>query len=79
MLQARRKAVSSSRSSLDITEGTFRKCVSHSRPTKINKSDIYRCPVVDPGARFLVSASSNRGWHGDSTRTIFVHDIKPVQ
>jgi len=35
--------------------------------------------LVDPGARFLVSASSNRGWHGDSTRTIFVHDIKHVQ
>lgn len=35
--------------------------------------------VVDPGARFLVSASSNRGWHGDSTRTVFVHDIKHVQ
>ncbi|KIJ69288.1 hypothetical protein HYDPIDRAFT_105887 [Hydnomerulius pinastri MD-312] len=33
--------------------------------------------LVDPGARFLVSASSNRGWHGDSTRTVFVHDIKP--
>lgn len=35
--------------------------------------------VVDPAARFLVSASSNRGWHGDSTRTVFVHDIKHVQ
>ena len=33
--------------------------------------------VVDPGGRFLISASSNRGWHGDSTRTVFVHDIKP--
>ncbi|KAH7889346.1 WD40 repeat-like protein [Phlebopus sp. FC_14] len=33
--------------------------------------------IVDPGARFLVSASSNRGWHGDSTRTVFVHDIRP--
>ncbi|KAF9246312.1 WD40-repeat-containing domain protein [Melanogaster broomeanus] len=32
--------------------------------------------IVDPGARFLVSASSNRGWHGDSTRTVFVHEIK---
>ncbi|KAG9318684.1 WD40-repeat-containing domain protein [Chiua virens] len=32
--------------------------------------------IVDPGARFLVSASSNRGWHGESTRTVFVHDIK---
>jgi transcriptional activator SPT8 len=34
--------------------------------------------VVDPGARFLVSASSNRGLHGDSTRTVFVHDIKHI-
>ncbi|KAJ6539098.1 WD40-repeat-containing domain protein [Mycena capillaripes] len=34
--------------------------------------------LVDPGARFLVSASSNRGWHGDSTKTVFVHDIKHV-
>ncbi|PPQ87968.1 hypothetical protein CVT25_001047 [Psilocybe cyanescens] len=34
--------------------------------------------IVDPGARFLVSASSNRGWYGDSTRTVFVHDIKRV-
>jgi hypothetical protein len=32
--------------------------------------------VVDPGARFMVTASSNRGWHGDSTRTVFIHDIK---
>ncbi|KAG6845334.1 hypothetical protein H0H87_010791 [Tephrocybe sp. NHM501043] len=35
--------------------------------------------LVDPGARFLVSASSNRGWHGDSTRTVFVHDIKQTR
>ncbi|GLB34897.1 putative WD40 repeats [Lyophyllum shimeji] len=35
--------------------------------------------LIDPGARFLVSASSNRGWHGDSTRTVFVHDIKRIQ
>ncbi|TFL07476.1 WD40-repeat-containing domain protein [Pterulicium gracile] len=34
--------------------------------------------LVDPGSRFLVSASSNRGWHGESTRTVFIHDIKPV-
>lgn len=38
-----------------------------------------RSKVVDPGGRFLVSASSNRGWHGDSTRTVFVHDIKPIR
>ncbi|KZT26526.1 WD40 repeat-like protein [Neolentinus lepideus HHB14362 ss-1] len=35
--------------------------------------------LVDPAARFLVSASSNRGWHGDSTRTVFVHEIKHIQ
>ncbi|KAF8350650.1 WD40 repeat-like protein [Amanita rubescens] len=34
--------------------------------------------IVDAGARFLVSASSNRGWHGESTKTIFVHDIKHI-
>ncbi|KAK2466865.1 hypothetical protein APHAL10511_001123 [Amanita phalloides] len=34
--------------------------------------------IVDAGARFLVSASSNRGWHGESTRTVFVHDIKHI-
>ncbi|KAI9509637.1 WD40 repeat-like protein [Russula earlei] len=33
--------------------------------------------LVDPSARFLVSASGNRGWHGEATRTVFVHDIKP--
>ncbi|KAH9901411.1 WD40 repeat-like protein [Cubamyces lactineus] len=32
--------------------------------------------LVDPAARFLVSASSNRGWHGDYTKTVFVHEIK---
>ncbi|KAJ7276149.1 WD40-repeat-containing domain protein [Mycena haematopus] len=32
--------------------------------------------LIDPAARFLVSASSNRGWHGDSTKTVFVHEIK---
>ena len=34
--------------------------------------------VVDPGSKFLISASSNRGWHGDSTRTVFVHEIKNI-
>ncbi|KAI0798006.1 WD40-repeat-containing domain protein [Abortiporus biennis] len=32
--------------------------------------------LVDRAARFLVSSSSNRGWFGDSTRTVFVHEIK---
>ncbi|KAF9564592.1 WD40 repeat-like protein [Agrocybe pediades] len=35
--------------------------------------------LVDPASRFLVSASSNRGWYGDSTRTVFVHDIKRIE
>ncbi|KAH9935015.1 WD40-repeat-containing domain protein [Fomitopsis serialis] len=35
--------------------------------------------LVDPAARFLVTASSNRGWHGESTRTIFVHEIKHIR
>ncbi|KZT09505.1 WD40 repeat-like protein [Laetiporus sulphureus 93-53] len=35
--------------------------------------------LVDPAARFLVSASSNRGWHGESTRTVFVHEIKHIR
>jgi len=34
--------------------------------------------LVDPGARFLITACGNRGWHGESTRTIFVHEIKPT-
>jgi len=33
--------------------------------------------VVDPAGRFMISASSSRGWVGESTRTVFVHDIKP--
>lgn len=35
--------------------------------------------LVDPAARFLVTASSNRGWHGESTRTIFVHEVKHLR
>ncbi|EMD38271.1 hypothetical protein CERSUDRAFT_152998 [Gelatoporia subvermispora B] len=34
--------------------------------------------LVDVAARFLVSASSNRGWHGESTRTVFVHEVKHI-
>ncbi|KLO14706.1 hypothetical protein SCHPADRAFT_825945, partial [Schizopora paradoxa] len=34
--------------------------------------------IIDPAARFMVSASSNRGWSGESTRTVLVHDIKYV-
>lgn len=39
-------------------------------------SNVTMYTVVDPGGRFLVSASSNRGWHGESTKTVFVHDVK---
>ncbi|KAH8116924.1 WD40 repeat-like protein [Phellopilus nigrolimitatus] len=34
--------------------------------------------LIDPAARFMVSASSNRGWSGESTRTVLVHDIRSV-
>ncbi|KAH8107051.1 WD40 repeat-like protein [Cristinia sonorae] len=34
--------------------------------------------LIDRAARFLVSASSNRGWFGESTRTIFVHEIRHI-
>jgi transcriptional activator SPT8 len=44
-----------------------------------NLTGRFNLKVVDPAARFLVSASSNRGWHGDSTRTVFVHDVKHIQ
>ncbi|GBE81951.1 WD40-repeat-containing domain protein [Sparassis latifolia] len=35
--------------------------------------------LLDRAARFLVSASSNRGWHGESTKTVFVHEIKHLR
>lgn len=55
------------------------KCVRYIRSfipqtLRINSQPIF--PVIDPGARFMVTASSNRGLHGESTRTVFVHDIK---
>lgn len=34
--------------------------------------------LVDPCARFLISASSNRGWHGESSKTVFVHEIRHI-
>ena len=46
--------------------------------TRIKVADFANILVVDPGCKFLISASSNRGWHGDSTRTVFVHEIKNV-
>jgi hypothetical protein len=61
-------------------EDTSRRCVSNwCKIFRVSRNLTFVLPVVDPGARFLVSASSNRGWHGDSTRTVFVHDIKHVQ
>ena len=53
------------------------KCVSTLSSYQINDLLIISL-VVDPGSKFLISASSNRGWHGDSTRTVFVHEIKSV-
>ncbi|EJD02340.1 WD40 repeat-like protein [Fomitiporia mediterranea MF3/22] len=32
--------------------------------------------LIDPAGRFMVSASSNRGWSGESTRVVLIHDIK---
>ena len=56
------------------------KCVSIYMPyPRIKINDLLTTSiVVDPGCKFLISASSNRGWHGDSTRTVFVHEIKNV-
>ncbi|KZT42022.1 WD40 repeat-like protein, partial [Sistotremastrum suecicum HHB10207 ss-3] len=34
--------------------------------------------LIDPAARFMISASGNRGWFGDSTRTVLVHEIKAL-
>ncbi|KAH7107500.1 WD40 repeat-like protein [Auriculariales sp. MPI-PUGE-AT-0066] len=34
--------------------------------------------LVDRNCRFLITASGDRGWSGDSTKTILVHDIKRV-
>ncbi|KAL1747531.1 WD40-repeat-containing domain protein [Schizophyllum fasciatum] len=31
--------------------------------------------LIDPGGRYMVTSSSNRGWHGESTRTVLVHEI----
>lgn len=41
-------------------------------------SSIPSCAVIDPAGRFLVTASGNRGWHGESTKTVLIHDIKAV-
>jgi len=34
--------------------------------------------LIDPAARFMVTASGNRGWFGESTRTVLVHDVKTM-
>lgn len=33
--------------------------------------------VVDPSSRFMITASGNRGWWGDSTRVVIIHSIVP--
>ncbi|KAF8320054.1 WD40 repeat-like protein [Clavulina sp. PMI_390] len=33
--------------------------------------------LVDPSSRFMITASGNRGWWGDSTRAVIVHSIVP--
>ena len=52
--------------------------MSELKPRDCNLDNSLYTKVVDPAARFLVSASGNRGWHGEATRTVFVHDIKPI-
>ena len=66
------------RLSLATMAGWFHKCVSGNLEVAISDDSFYTTKVVDPCARFLVSASGNRGWHGEATRTVFVHDIKPI-
>jgi hypothetical protein len=67
-----------SRSSLDIMEVPFLKCVrllSKVEETSVGSSQNL---VVDPTARFLITASGDRGWQGDSTKTVLVHEIRQV-
>lgn len=33
--------------------------------------------VVDPSNKFMITASGNRGWWGDSTRVVIIHSITP--
>jgi hypothetical protein len=71
-------AACSSRSSPATMAVLFHKCVRGLPPGSLLRS-LTPDSVVDPAARFLVSASSDRGWGwGESSRTIFVHDIKHV-
>lgn len=32
--------------------------------------------VVDPTNRFLITASGDRGWQGEATKVVLIHDIK---
>lgn len=32
--------------------------------------------VVDPTCRFLITASGDRGWQGESTKVMLIHEIK---
>lgn len=35
--------------------------------------------VVDPTCKFMITASGNRGWFGDSTKAVIVHSIVPTR
>ncbi|KZV86553.1 WD40 repeat-like protein [Exidia glandulosa HHB12029] len=35
--------------------------------------------LVDRGSRFMVTGSGDRGWFGESTKTVLVHEIKHLQ
>jgi hypothetical protein len=72
-------AARSSKSFPDITAVSYHRCVSTFKIClSFPDAEETVHPVVDPAARFLVTASGNRGWHGESTRTVFIHEIKPV-
>jgi len=32
--------------------------------------------VVDPTCRFLITASGDRGWQGESSKVVLIHEIK---
>ncbi|TXT08271.1 uncharacterized protein COLE_05195 [Cutaneotrichosporon oleaginosum] len=32
--------------------------------------------IIDPTSRFLITASGDRGWQGESTRVVLVHEVK---
>lgn len=53
-----------------------------SMSTSLTQQDIMmeRCwltsAVVDPTNRFLITASGDRGWQGEATKVVLIHDIK---